>query len=145
MIEAFAGSDALVVITAGRAESVARIGAVPGNVIVRDFVPQAELLAQADLYVGHGGFGSITDAALAEVPMIVTPLGGDQFFNAYRLAELDAGTVLPPRRVSAERVRSLATAVLDGRARPSGLAELAASFRGAGGPALGVARIEGLL
>jgi UDP:flavonoid glycosyltransferase YjiC (YdhE family) len=65
--------------------------------------------------------------------------------NAYRLAELDAGTVLAPRRVSAERVRSLATAVLDGRARPSGLAELAASFRGAGGPALGVARIEALL
>lgn len=145
VIEAFAGSDALVVITAGRPESVARIGEVPSNIIVRDFVPQADLLAHADLYVGHGGFGSITDAALAEVPMIVTPLGGDQFFNAYRLAELDAGTVLAPRRVSAERVRSLASAVLDGRARPSGLAELAASFRGAGGPALGVARIEALL
>ncbi|MCE1173517.1 MAG: hypothetical protein LWW77_02795 [Propionibacteriales bacterium] len=145
VIEAFAGSEALVVITAGRPESVARIGEVPGNVIVRDFVPQAELLAHADLYVGHGGFGSITDAVLAEVPMIVTPLGGDQFFNAYRLAELDAGAVLAPRRVSAERLRGLATAILDGRNRPSGLAELAASFRSAGGPALGVARIVALL
>jgi MGT family glycosyltransferase len=145
VIDAFSGSDALVVITAGRTESVARIGTVPDNIIVRAFVPQADLLAHADLYVGHGGFGSITDAALAEVPMIVTPLGGDQFFNAYRLAELDAASVLAPRRVTAERISRLATAALNGRGRPAGLAELAASFRDAGGPALGVARIEALL
>lgn len=145
VIDAFGGTDALVVITAGRAESVARIGQVPGNVIVRAFLPQADILAHADLYVGHGGFGSITDATLAEVPMIVTPLGGDQFFNAYRLAELDAGTVLAPRRVTAERIGSLAAAILDGSARPSGLAALAASFRDAGGPELGVAGIEALL
>jgi MGT family glycosyltransferase len=141
---AFVGSDALVVITTGRAESVARLGAVAPNVIVRDFVPQAEILAHAQLYVGHAGFGSITDAALAEVPMIVTPLGGDQFFNAYRLAALDAAAVLAPQRVSSERLRTLAESVLSGTIASTGLGLVAASFRSSGGPAEGVARIEAL-
>jgi MGT family glycosyltransferase len=143
--EAFANTDALVVIAAGRAEMVAKIGPVADNVLVYPFVPQAEVLAEADLCFTHGGFGSITDAVLLGVPLVVTPLGGDQFFNAYRLLALDAAKVLPPQKVTVERIRAAAAEILQQSQRPSGLEALAESFRTAGGPQLGVRRIEALL
>jgi MGT family glycosyltransferase len=143
--KAFAATDALVVSVAGRAEMVTKIGLVADNVLVYPFVPQAEVLAEADLCFTHGGFGSITDAALLGVPLVVTPLGGDQFFNAYRLRALDAAKVLPPLKVTVERIRAAAAEILQQSQRPSGLDALAESFRTAGGPQLGVRRIEALL
>ena len=143
--EAFADTDSLVIITTGRADTVARIGPVADNIWVYPFVPQAEVLAEADLYLGHAGFGSITDAALLGVPMVVTPLGGDQFFNAARLLALDAAKVMPALQVSVKRIRQLTRPLLDGSGRPGGLSDLAESFRSAPGPKLGVQRIEQLL
>jgi MGT family glycosyltransferase len=143
--EAFANTDALVVIAAGDAANAARIGPVAPNVLVYPFVPQSEVLSLASLCIAHGGFGSITDAVLNQVPLVVTPLGGDQFFNAYRLLALDAATVMAPLEVSVQRIRHLANGILDGSARPGGLAQLAESFRTAPGPQLGVQRIEELL
>jgi MGT family glycosyltransferase len=143
---AFANTDALVVLSLARPGAAADIGPVADNVMVHSYVPQAAVLAEADLCFTHGGFGTITEAAHAGVPMVVTPLGGDQFFNAYRLQELHAARVIPAWQLSVDRIRNAAEAILGGRTPLSGVDALGASLRGdAGGVNLGVARIEALL
>jgi MGT family glycosyltransferase len=143
--KAFADSDALVVMTGGGTDLPAKIGPVADNVLVYRYLPQAEVMAAADLCLTHGGFGTVTDAALAGVPLVITPLGGDQFFNAYRLQDLDAAAVVPALHVTPKRMRATATAILDGSRTLTGSADLTESFRTAGGPKLGVARIEAVL
>lgn len=144
IIEAFTGSDALLVVTTGRPESLPQLGNVPDNVIARSFVPQADVLREADLCFTHGGFGSTTDTVLAGVPAVFTPMGADQFFNAHRMQELEAGRVLPRAEVTPESVRRLADGLLAG-GPPSGLAPLRESFEAAPGPAGAVAEIERVL
>lgn len=141
--EAFANTDALVVITLAKPGATASIGPVADNILVFPYVPQPEVLREADLCFTHGGFGTITEAGLAGVPMVVTPLSGDQFFNAYRLLELDAAAVLTSLEVSTARLRRVAEGILE--SRPSGLDALSSSFTNAPGPGLGVQRIEQLL
>lgn len=142
--DAFEDSDALVVITTGRESTLAQIGPVPQNVMLRSFVPQTDVLREADLCFTHGGFGSATDTVLAGVPTVVTPMGADQFFNAYRLQELGAGRVLPRRDVTPESVRRIAGDVLAGGPAP-GLTRLRRSFEDAPGPAGAARAIEALL
>ena len=72
-------------IAAGHPERVREVGTVPSNVILRPFVPQADVLANADLAIAYGGMGTVSDAIAYGVPSILTPLAADQFFNAYRL------------------------------------------------------------
>lgn len=143
LADAFAGTDALVVLTTGSREGLARLGEVPENVIARSFVPQTEILERADVCFTHGGFGTATDAVSLGVPPVLTPMGADQFFNAYRLAELGAGVVLPRREFTVEAVRAAADTARHGDR--SGLERLRQSFASSGGPALGVRAIESVL
>lgn len=141
--DAYAGTDALVVIAAGTEVNAAAIGPVADNVIVRSFVPQAEVLAESDVCFTHGGFGTATDCVALGVPPVVTPLGADHFFNAHRLAELGAGRVLPRSELTVETVRRAGEQALG--TSSGGLGALRDSFREAGGPRRAVAAIEGLL
>ncbi len=145
VIDAFAGSDALVVVTTGGAEGLARLGPVPDHVIAQAFVPQTAVLREADVCFTHGGFGSATDCVSLGVPPVLTPMGADQFFNAYRLQELGAGQVLTRREHSPARVRAAAERALADASAREPLARLRDSFADAGGPARAVAAIEALL
>lgn len=142
---AFANTEALVVLSLARPNSTHDLGPVADNILVYPYVPQTEVLAEADLCFTHGGFGTITEAAAAAVPMVVTPMGGDQFFNAYRLQELDAARVIPAWQLSTGRVAETANLILAGSGTLPGVAPLAESLHEAGGAALGVAQIEALL
>lgn len=145
LADAFAGTDTLVVLTTGNEANLARVGEVPPNVILRSFVPQAEILERADVCFTHGGFGSATDAVLAGARPIVTPIGADQFFNAYRLAELDAARVLPKGEFTVDAVGRLVEEVRADDALAAGLGALRESFLSAEGPAGAVRRIEAAL
>ncbi|WP_082034443.1 nucleotide disphospho-sugar-binding domain-containing protein [Nigerium massiliense] len=144
--DAFAGTDALVVLTTGSREHLAELeagGGFPDNVIARSFVPQSEILAHADVCFTHGGFGSATDAVAATIP-ILTPMGADQFFNAYRIQELGAGRVLAKKDFSVPTVRAaFDKAMTEGPS--TGLLELRHSFRTAPGPDGAVRAIEAVL
>lgn len=144
LADAFAGTDALVVLTTGSADRLGAVGPVPDNVILRPFVPQADVLDHADVCFTHGGFGTATDAVTLGVPAVLTPMGADQFFNAYRLQELGAGIVLPKAEFDVGSVRAAAERARAARTS-EGAAALRASFIEAGGPQEGVRRIEALL
>jgi UDP:flavonoid glycosyltransferase YjiC (YdhE family) len=90
--------DARVLLTVGRHFDRSRLGPVPGNVHVEAWVDQADVFAEADLVVCHGGSGTSFGALAAGLPLVVVPVFADQFTNAGRIAECGAGIAVDTGR-----------------------------------------------
>jgi len=80
---------------------------VPDNIESRsiffvDFMPQDWLLSQVAAIIHHGGVGTIARALRNNCPMLVEPLGNDQFFNAKRILNLQLGTAAHPHKLTAD-------------------------------------------
>ena len=71
------------------------LGAVPDNVRVESWVPQASLMPHASAVLCHGGSGTTRMALAAGVPVVIVPGFADQPRNASRVDELGAGIALP--------------------------------------------------
>lgn len=111
-IDGLAGMDARVLVAAGPTVDVAELGGVPGNVTVRSWLPQADLLPHADLVVHHGGSGTTLGALAAGVPQLFLPRGADQFINAEHVTAARAGEQLLADAATTANVRATATALL---------------------------------
>lgn len=95
-LDALADLDLRVLMTVGRAVQPDGLGPLPGNALVRQWLPQAEVLAQASVLLGHGGFGTTMGALAAGVPQAVAPLFSfDQVANGEHVAAAGAGVTIP--------------------------------------------------
>jgi UDP:flavonoid glycosyltransferase YjiC (YdhE family) len=103
----------LVLATVGRHLDPATLGAVPHNVVVASFVPQASVLNRARVVVSHGGSGSVIGAAAHGVPSVVLPMGADQPHNARRVEALGVGLALDPWTVTGGQVAEAVAGLLD--------------------------------
>ncbi len=74
----------------------------PEHVQAYPFVDQIGVLAQAQLFVTHGGMNSVSEALSHAVPMIVVPQAVDQHLVARQAANLGAAVVIEPSDVSTE-------------------------------------------
>lgn len=63
--------------------------------------------------VHHGGAGTTAAAARAGVPQVVTPMFGDQFYWAGRIAALGAGSTTPHATMTEERLAGALRDALD--------------------------------
>ncbi|MFD2474492.1 glycosyltransferase [Amycolatopsis silviterrae] len=99
-VQGLSALDADVVVAAGNVQ----LSAVPKNVTVRSWVPQAELLPQVDLVVHHGGSGTTLSALAVGVPQLVLPQGADQFANAEALRAAGAALSILPEALSVDSV-----------------------------------------
>jgi len=72
----------------------ALLGAIPENVTVESWVPQAEVFPRAAALVCHGGAGTVLAGLANGVPMVLTPLGADQPETARRVEATGAGISL---------------------------------------------------
>ncbi|MDT7798331.1 MAG: hypothetical protein QOI78_1764 [Actinomycetota bacterium] len=102
-IRGLAALDAHVVVASGRVRPE-ELGAVPDNVTVQAWVPQAAVVAHADAVVHHGGSGTTLGALAEGVPQLVLPQGADQFANADALVAAGAALRLLPDELSADAV-----------------------------------------
>jgi len=89
--EAFKDSKYEVVISVGRGTNISSLGTIPPNFIVRQYVPQPDLLAKAVAFISHGGMGGISESMHYGVPMLLLPKTIEQQLNARRVAVLGAG------------------------------------------------------
>jgi UDP:flavonoid glycosyltransferase YjiC (YdhE family) len=106
-MKAVAGIDARVLLTVGRRFDASELGRLPGNVHVEAWVDQADVLAEADAVVCHGGSGTTFGALGAGVPVVIVPLFADQFVNGQRVAAAGTGLVVDTGRESGGRCRPL--------------------------------------
>lgn len=72
----------------------------PQSIFFVDFMSQDWLLKRTSVIIHHGGIGTIARALRNDCPMVIEPLGNDQFFNAKRVLKLKIGTAIHPRRVT---------------------------------------------
>ncbi|MBN1400326.1 MAG: glycosyl transferase family 1, partial [Anaerolineae bacterium] len=133
--QAFAETDKRVVLSAGRWTDPGTLADAPANCIVRPYVPQLEVLQRADVFITHGGMGSVSEGLLYGVPLIIAPQAADQPFVAERIRRLGAGYVLPRRRVRPAELSRLVDAILADEGVRAKAGRIAESFRAAGGAA----------
>ena len=90
-VDAFKEEELDIILSTGPQFDKGKIKNIPENVHVYSFVPQAQVLKQADLFVTHGGMNSISEALICGVPLMVIPFMADQPVNARRVEELGLG------------------------------------------------------
>jgi MGT family glycosyltransferase len=98
-VKAVADLPITVLVTTGKDAPPDLIENVPDNVVVRDFVDQAEVLAFAEVMVCHGGSGTVLGGLEAGVPMIIVPMFADQPDNARCLEAVGLSTTIHEHEV----------------------------------------------
>jgi UDP:flavonoid glycosyltransferase YjiC (YdhE family) len=85
-----------VVTTVGRRLDPASFGAQPEHVRIEQFIPQEEIMAEADLVIAHGGSGTLIGSLAHGIPSVLLPMGADQPYNTHRCIELGTALTLDP-------------------------------------------------
>jgi MGT family glycosyltransferase len=131
--KAFGGSAWQVVLSVGKRIPVESLDPVPANFIVRNFVPQLEILQRAALFVTHGGMNSVHEGLYYRVPLVVVPQTIEQSGVAAQVARLGAGVVVDNSQATPERLRAAAERVLGDPSYKRQAEVIAHSFENAGG------------
>nr|CAI5824780.1 unnamed protein product [Callosobruchus analis] len=81
----------------------------PENVIIRKWFPQQDILAHPNIKVfwTHGGLLSTTETVYHGVPILATPIFGDQAMNAQRANDDGYALVLPFPEITEDRVNKM--------------------------------------
>lgn len=101
-----------VLVSSGQTIDPGELGPQPGNVTVRRFVQQHDLLASAAAVVSHAGSGTILGAIENGLPVVCLPLGADQSLNARRCEQLGFGLRLAPDTVRVDQITDAVHEVL---------------------------------
>ncbi|KOV84068.1 hypothetical protein ADL03_18715 [Nocardia sp. NRRL S-836] len=105
--------DAEVLVATGPQVEASLVADAPDNVHVMSWVPQADLLAHADLVVHHGGSGTTVSAMTTGVPQLVLPQGADQFRNGEVVAAANLGDHLVGEEFTADAVHDTVARLLN--------------------------------
>lgn len=105
--DAFAAlPDWHLVLQVGRQVTERELGAIPDNVEVHSWVPQLDVLRQADLFITHAGAGGSQEGLATGTPMLCVPQAADQFDNANLLVLLGVAERLDTADATAEALRA---------------------------------------
>lgn len=113
--EAVAPLEMQLVISLGAADQdVAALAArCPGDHVIVPVAPQLRLLDRATLAITHAGLNTVLESLARGLPMVAIPITNDQPGVARRLEWLGLGEVVPPRRLTAARLRRAVVRVRD--------------------------------
>jgi MGT family glycosyltransferase len=131
--EAFREEDVQVVMSVGSSIPAAALGPAPSNVLVRDRVPQLDVLRRASAFVTHGGMNSVSESLLYGIPVVVVPQMSEQEFVGRRVEELGAGLYVAKAAATAARIRESVRQLLTESRFREQAAVIRDSFLAAGG------------
>ncbi|CAA9200096.1 4'-demethylrebeccamycin synthase [Flavobacterium bizetiae] len=129
--DAFANTDYVVVMAAHKVNLDQY--KIPANFIIRDYVPQLEILKHTNVAITHAGMNSMGDLVYNKVPFVSIPLGADQFFLANRAEELGATIVLDVNTLTSESIKNTVEKVNTESSYAENIAKISNSFIEAGG------------
>lgn len=89
--KALADINASIVVSIGETNHLNDFDKVPDNFIIKDYVPQTELLQHTALFLTHAGMNSTNEAMMMNVPMLAFPQSADQPMVAKQIANLNVG------------------------------------------------------
>ncbi|MGW5733956.1 MULTISPECIES: macrolide-inactivating glycosyltransferase [Streptomyces] len=122
-----------VVLQVGKHVEESELGEIPGNVEVRQWVPQLAVLQQADAFITHAGAGGSQEGLATGTPMVAVPQAVDQFGNADMLQALGVARHVPMAEATAETLREAVLALVGDPEVARRLGEVRAGMAGEGG------------
>ncbi|MEH7332073.1 macrolide family glycosyltransferase [Neobacillus drentensis] len=131
--EAFGNSDHTVVMSIGEKTQLADLGEIPQNFIVKNYVPQTEVLKHTKLFITHGGMNSTNEGLYYGVPLIVIPQSADQPIIARQVANIGAGIQLQMQDLTVNQLREAADHVLNDPSFQKAVSTIRESIQKAGG------------
>jgi UDP:flavonoid glycosyltransferase YjiC (YdhE family) len=135
--------DLRVALATGSADP-ASLGPLPGDWLVRSFLPQVALVRHAAVAITHAGNNGVTEALSHGVPLLVLPFSTDQFAIAADLERTGLGRALDPNRASEAEIRDAVRALLADPHRGSAAA-LGSELRADPGPVRARRAMAGVL
>lgn len=144
-IDAFSDFEGKVVIAVGEKTDFTKIKQAPENFIISSYVPQLEVLSQADVFITHGGMNSVNEAIHYNVPLVVLPHDKDQPIVAQRLTELGAGYRLSKESMNVHSLKDAVKEVLSNQKYKEGIQKIKYSFIECGGPEKAVKVIDSVI
>lgn len=129
--KAFAGWNAVIVMAAHHVDLSPFD--IPHNFIVRDYVPQSQVLKYTAAAITHAGMNSISDLIYHEIPFVALPIGADQPALAKRAEELGAAVALDIKTLNPEILKDSVEQVLKNSTYLDNLKKISRSFKEAGG------------
>jgi MGT family glycosyltransferase len=120
------------------------VGAVPDHVLVREFVPQLDLLPHLDVVVSHSGDNTVCESLAHGVPLVVAPIRDSQPVVAGQVVDAGVGIRVRFGRVGAAELRRAITTVLDDQSYRTAAQRVRTSFAAAGGAAAAADHLEKL-
>ena len=112
LLDALSTGSQHVVVTIGKQMDPAALGPQPSNVHVHRYIPQEVLLPHCVAAVTHGGAGSTLGALGFGLPLVLVPMGADQFYNAERVVAAGAGIQLMPDLLTVASARAAVRTLL---------------------------------
>ncbi|MDF2537240.1 MAG: hypothetical protein K0S76_261 [Herbinix sp.] len=140
-MDAFREESVKVIMSVGTKTDLSALHPIPDNFVIRNYIPQLEVLKQADVFISHGGLNSVSEALFYGVPVIAIPLANDQPMVARRLTELRAGCELKMTDITPELLRDTVHSLLSDQAYKHSTIKVKDSFLQAGGYATAVNEI----
>jgi MGT family glycosyltransferase len=143
-IQAYTDMPYDVLITTGGGIDPGHFGTPPPNITIKSWVPQIEVLKQAQVFISHAGLNSIHDGLYLGVPLLLVPQQTEQTFNGLRVVALGAGLMLKQDELSSSALRTRATMLLtEGRYKAA--AERIGGTLRTGGASRAADEVESLL
>ncbi|MFQ6584593.1 macrolide family glycosyltransferase [Priestia megaterium] len=131
--EAFRKSPYIVILAVGKQTDIHQFDDIPSNFRVHQYVPQLEILEQANVFITHGGMNSSSEALYFGVPLVVIPVMGDQPIVANQIEKLGAGLQLNRLKLDASTLRNTTEQVLSNASFKDKSSLVGKSLREAGG------------
>ncbi|NUU61585.1 macrolide family glycosyltransferase [Paenibacillus agri] len=131
--EALGSTEHTIVMSIGSRVQISDLGQIPSNFIVKNYVPQTDVLKYTKLFITHGGMNSTNEGLYYGVPLIVIPQSADQPIIAGRVANIGAGVKLQMESLSAKQLREAVDHVLSGPTFKEAVAAIREPFLKAGG------------
>lgn len=131
--KAFENTDHTVVMSIGEKVQISDLGEIPKNFIVKNYVPQIEVLKYSKLFITHGGMNSTNEGLYYGVPLIVIPQSADQPIIARQVANIGAGIKLQMQGLTANQLREAADHVLNTPSFHKAVSNIKESFQKSGG------------
>ncbi|MFC7391444.1 macrolide family glycosyltransferase [Scopulibacillus cellulosilyticus] len=131
--KAFGDTDHTVVMSIGKKAQISDLGNIPKNFIVKNYVPQTEVLKYTKLFITHGGMNSTNEGLYYGVPLIVIPQSADQPIIAEQVANIGAGIKLQMQSLTSNQLREATDHVLNRLSFHKAVANIRESFQKSGG------------
>jgi MGT family glycosyltransferase len=117
----------------------------PDHILIRQFVPQLDLLPHLHAVVSHAGHNTVCETLAHGIPLIVAPIRDDQPVIAGQVTDAGAGIRVHFGRVSTTQLRNAITTVLDNPSYRTAARRIQNSFTAAGGATTAADHLEKLL